>query len=104
MEEIVKYKTSDGVEWEERAPAEEHEQYLNLKEQIKEHKNKIQILESSIDKFQRNCSHSVQSTPQERKTTRSADNDGYDRYAITVLETTYRCKICNKSWITKRDL
>lgn len=104
MEQIIKYKTSDAVEWDSREAAEEHEKYLNIKAQIRNHREQIHELEKSVDKFQKNCSHKVQSTPQERRTSRSGDTDGYDRYSIPVLETTFHCKICNKSWITKRDL
>lgn len=104
MEQIIKYKTSDAVEWDNREAAEEHEKYLNIKAQIRNHKEQIIELEKSAETFQKNCSHAVQSTPQERKSHRSGDNDGYDRYSIAVLETTFHCKICNKSWITKRDL
>lgn len=105
MEQIIKYKTSDALEWDNREAAEEHEKYLNIVNQIKEHKEQIDNLNRSIDEFQNNCTHTELYDIVQRESSRSVDDGSWSgRYGVKVLESHFKCKICNKKWVNKRDI
>ena len=105
MEQIIKYKTSDELEWYNRDAAEEHEKYLNIVNQIKEHKVQIDNLTNVVENFQKNCPHTELYDVVERESSRSVDDGSWSgRYGVPVLESHYKCKICDKKWVRKRDL
>jgi len=107
MEQIIKYKTSDGMEWDKRELAESHEKLLGLKNKIKEHRASIESVQREISEHQKSCNHELSYEPPEvRYDTRSECNgpDSDDCYAVKVIHTTYTCCICNHEWTHTRDV
>lgn len=107
MEQIIKYKTSDGMEWEQRELAEHHEKLLSLNQKINEHRVAINSVQKDIIELQKQCKHELTFEPPEvrhgtRTECRGPDSD--DCYGVQVVHTTYTCCVCNQEWTKTRDL
>lgn len=107
MEQVIKYKTSDGMEWEKRELAESHEKVLSLNNQIKDHRSAINSVQNEILKLQKQCKHELIFEPPEvrydtRTECRGPDSD--DCYGVKVVHTTYTCCVCNQEWTQTRGV
>lgn len=107
MEQIIKYKTSDGMEWEKRELAESHEKVLSMKQKIAEHRNAISTVQNDILELQKQCSHELTYEPPHihystRSECRGPDSD--DCYGVKVVHHTYTCCICGNEWTQSRDV